>query len=156
NEKSMSLLPVEKDRRVIPRWRDFRTTVETGELAGKPTEGRPELDSHGYLELKVARWQHENSAETAADLVTSALVLGRHAEAADAARDLLRAECEVMRAVKAVAELILVPEDQAGRVVTAELKDIDIEADVLRLRVRALRARLRDEPRNALVWVDLS
>jgi len=114
------------------------------------------FDSRGYFEQKLARWQHERNVESAADLVASALVLGRHTDARDAARFLLEPDSEVTAAVKVVAELVLAPEDQAGRVVTAELKDIDIEADVVRLRVRALRSQLRDDPRNALAWVDVS
>lgn len=150
----MNVLP-DKDRRVIPRWREFRTTLDTGELDGQPTDLRV-LDSRGYFEEKVENWKDERSTETAADLVTSALVLGRHREAEEAARFLLLPDSQATAAVKVVAEMVLAPEDQVGRTVLAELKDVDTEAEVVRLRIRALRAQLRDDPRNGLHWVDLS
>lgn len=141
---------------MIPRWRDFRTTAETGELDGQPSTAPLAIDSRGYFEQKLASWEQDRSTERAADLVTSALVLGRHSEAAEAARLLLAPERDVTAALKVVADLVLSPEDRAGRIVVPELKDADIEADVVRLRVRALRSQLRDAPRNALLWVDLS
>lgn len=154
----MSLFVEEKDRRVVPRWRDFRITLETGELDGQSTEALRIIDDPGYFEDKLAAWAREQNVDAAADLVASALVLGRHSEAAEAARFLLAPDCGATSAVKLIAELVSGPAEQAGRMELADLKeiDIDIEADVLRLRIRALRFQLHDAPRNALLWVDLS
>jgi tetratricopeptide (TPR) repeat protein len=149
-----TLLP-DKDRRVIPRWREFRTTLEIGELDGRPID-LTVFDGRGFFEEKLENWRHEPRIETAADLVTAALVLGRHRDAEDAARFLLLPDGQATAAVKTIAEMVLAPEDQAGRVNLAETKDIDTEAEVVRLRIRTLRAQLRDDPRNGLHWVDLS
>jgi tetratricopeptide (TPR) repeat protein len=153
----MSLAVEKKDRRVVPRWRDFRTTVETGELDGGEQQAvSTVIKDGGYFQDKLLAWRDAPSIENAADLVASALVLGRHTEAADAAQFLLRPDSTATPAVKVVAELVAGPADRAGRIVLAELKDIDIEAGVVRLRIRALRSQLQDAPRNALLWVDLA
>ncbi len=151
----MNLLVPDKDRRVIPRWREFRTTLETGELDGRPVDLKV-FESREYFEEKLEQWRDDRRIETAADLVTAALVLGRHRDAEDAARFLLLPDGQATEAVKVVAEMVLAPEDQVGRVRLGELKDIDTEAEVVRLRIRSLRAQLRDDPRNGLHWVDLS
>ncbi len=151
----MNLLVPDKDRRVIPRWREFRTTLETGELDGRPVDLKV-FESREYFEEKLEQWRDDRGIETAADLVTAALVLGRHRDAEDAARFLLLPDGQATEAVKVVAEIVLAPEDQVGRVRLGELKDIDTEAEVVRLRIRSLREQLRDDPRNGLHWVDLS
>src|SRR6266446_4054980 len=134
----MSLFLSEKDRRVIPRWRDFRTTAESGELEAQSSAEGPAVGGDKYFEQKLGAWQAVRSIETAADVVASALVLGRHSDAVDAAHFLLEPGREPTSAVRAVAEQILSPEDQVGRVVSPEPKDVDIQAEVLRLRIRAL------------------
>ena len=43
--------------------------------------------------------------------------------------------------MKVIAEMVLAPEDQAGRRLLEDVKDLDLEGDVVRLRIRSLRAR---------------
>src|SRR6266446_5059987 len=140
----MSLALEQKDRRVIPRWRDFRTTVQSGDLNGGSPDTVKAIEAGRYFDEKLSAWQLSPSIETAADLVSSALVLGRHDEAAEAARFLLAPASTATLAVKGVAEVVSRPPDEAGRVIVAELKDLDLEADIVRLRIRALRSQLRD------------
>src|SRR2546426_392783 len=152
----MSLFLPEKDRRVVPRWRDFRTTAQTGELEREQFGSPFVIEPGKYFEEKLIAWQQERSVETAAEVVTSALVLGRRTDTVEAARFLAEPGNSPTSAVRAIAEQVLSPEDHLGHFAVADLKDIDLEADVLRLRIRSLRLQLRDTPRNALLWVDLA
>src|SRR5439155_16681610 len=152
----MSLFLPESDRRVVPRWRDFRATLLTGELDRQESGNAFVVEPGKYFEEKVAAWAEDHSVETAADLVASALVLGRHSEALDAARFLVEPGNSPTSAVRAIAEQVLLPEDQVGRVAISDPKDFDLEADVLRLRIRTLRTQLQNASRNALLWVDLA
>src|SRR3989442_11099601 len=88
----MSLFLPEKDRRVVPRWRDFRTTAQTGELEREQFGSPFVIEPGKYFEEKLIAWQQERSVETAAEVVTSALVLGRRTDAVEAARFLARSE----------------------------------------------------------------
>jgi tetratricopeptide (TPR) repeat protein len=151
----MSLFAGEKERRVIPRWRDFRATAATGELDGVPIAPRT-LDDGGFFAEKVSAWAAAKSIEAAAELVAAATVLGREADARDAAHFLLEAGSAATSAVRALARALLFrgrhgePREQEAD------QAVPVQADVLRLRVRALRQQLSETPRNGLLWVDLS
>jgi len=153
----VGLLAPETDRRIIPRWRDSRITVSTGELDGtRPKRSTWPENSAAEFEQKLRRWNVEDSIEAAAELAQAALVLGRPREARDAAEMLVLTDSEATPAVRAIAEAIL--SDLEGRPRRGETDPTAAESDtlLLRARIHGLKHRLIEMPRNPILWVDLS
>ena len=143
----------DKDRKVIPRWRAFTTTVERGELASvgkvKPRTPSPEL-----VEEQRRAWERERSVGCAADLLASAASVGHAEWAADAAEFLLKRADPLPTAIVRIAR----------RARGQSLLDLDPDSTVggasgralVHANIRRYRQRLRAEPRNAVLWVDMA
>lgn len=148
----MSIPVDDKDRRVIPRWRQSSVTATTGELS-RPRTPAPFSDEElASFDEKQRAWRGERDIGSAAELVAVAFVLGREREAIEAAHFLANPESSATPDVRRIARRVL------ARVGVAEvLPDSEAEdpAD-LRQVIRSAKRRLRDEPRNAIQWVDLS
>ena len=151
----MSAFVEEKERRIVPRWRDSLTTVATGELAPLATLSPAREPERDFLESKLADWQWNRTIAFATDLVGAAFVLGRAREATHAAEFILANPRLASAPARHVAHRIL------GTSPANEEQDEQVEAkgptqDSSRRMVRSLRLRLREEPRNPLMWVDLA
>lgn len=147
---------IDKDRNVIPRWRDFQTTVAIGEI-GSSDDFQSQWDVSGADSLipKLWAWQTHKSVPFAADLVASAFVLERYAEAAEAARFILEQRDGVTNSLREVAYQVLNPSSDTDRL--AALQQLyDPEPQQIRSRIHRLRVRLYDEPRNAISYVELA
>lgn len=157
----MTTILDDRTRNIIPRWRDYRTTLSLGELGpvgtpvGEDEEGNKE--SKDYLENKLIDWRAHRSASFAADLVSSALVLGRHEEASDAAKFLLSKNSGATTIVRELAHQVLSEDreyllraEEPRRQSLALLKQRAAE------RIGQLRAGLREEPANGIAWADLA
>jgi len=147
---------LDKDRNVIPRWRDFHTTVAIGEISSSEDfQSQWDVDETDSLIPKLWAWQTYKSVPFAADLVASAFVLGRYAEADEAARFILEQQNNVTDSLRGVAYKLLNPssdEDRDGAL--EQLHDPDTQQ--IRYRIHRIRVRLHDEPRNAIAYVELA
>ena len=143
----MSSFVDDSRRQIIPRWRDFATTAALGELAFPQRDPRSIVSPVDFFAKKLARWRRDRSKGVAADLVASAFVMGRQAEVNEAAIFLLESSEEGS-----------VNRDLANQVVgNHELGLVmDSVAHDSKPRVRAIRHQLSDEPRDAVLWTDLS
>lgn len=146
----------EKDnRRVVPRWRDFAQTTGTPELFPLNTRIAERFDgAQAEIEKKRAEWEGEKGTAFASDFVGSAVTYGRDADAIDAAKYLLSRQDEVSSAVRSLAISLL------NRVGTRESMAVpSARADTReegRRRIRELRSRIRSDPRNSIVLVDIA
>ena len=78
----------DRDRQVVPRWRNFDSALQRGELASHSLSSKPtftDADVEGLLE----DWKQRPSLSVAADLVSACLTLGLDS-AIDAAEFVLR------------------------------------------------------------------
>lgn len=144
--KKLSSFVEDKDRKIIPRWRDFREAWARRELEPlHPVQRRPVEDTH--FREKLRDWQTYRTLPFATELVGAAIVLQRESEAREAADFILSARPQPSLAVQVLARRVVAPEDTdqpAGNHVDQRTK------------LHQLRATLREEPRNALRWADLS
>lgn len=152
----MSLLSNDPNRRVVPRWRDFHTTVSTGELDSSSPPLPRTIDTGGFFEEKLHTWRSERTAESAAELVAAALVTGQRDEALEAARVLVQSEEDLPEATRRIARAVASPPRELDSGSPLEVVDRDSDEGVLRLRIQALRSNLRRAPRNPVAWVDLA
>lgn len=144
----------ENPREIIPRWRDFQTTVQLGELNSPKTKSF-QINNSEILADRVRDWTLTPNIWVAADLVSSAMVLNCPEPAVIAAKYLLEQNTELPNTIQRICEIIL----------NASYKGNDIRSDE-RLeisqvinpgdRIRASRLSLNLEPRNAVQWMDIA
>ena len=135
-----------KDRRVIPRWRDFKTTLALGELHNSKDPEPPSSDDQEAIARRTAEFQVDRDIWHAADLLSSAFVVG-DLKSADLARNFILSNRDV--APKA---LIAFASGDTG--LPADFLSLGDDARA-RL-IHKIRARLRSEPRNAILWVEIA
>jgi tetratricopeptide (TPR) repeat protein len=135
----------DKNRKIIPRWRQSRLTTELGELVSFVKRRAGPSPQSALLE-KIEEWRRKQTLPLAAEVVGAAIVLGREHEAEEAARFIITAGTEAPLPVRELAAVIIEPK-------RADASDA-IERPSAQIRV--IRGRLRDNPNNAVAWVDLS
>ncbi len=141
--------PSERD--VIKRWQTFRAAL-VGEELGRPSI-TVELDERALTELTESRreWQDDPSLISAAELVSTGLVLGRPDLVEDAARSL---DLQLLPlGVRHLFQAALTREDsmdQAGR-----WDRDDVQSSDRHRVVAALKRALDHDPRRAVAWLDL-
>lgn len=144
------------NRRVIPRWRESGTSVETGE--GRPLSSVSSTTEYAAVTSSLQRLQEEFTADanigTAAELVSAARLFNTLDRAEDAAEFLLmHREDTTVSALQGAREVLgltglddsVPPSDQKALSVTS-----------LGVQVGELRARLRAFPINTLAHLDLA
>lgn len=139
-----------QERRVVPRWRDVRTTARRGELGPlKRPSGRLALpDSEGLLAQKLHDWDVNPSLPFAAEVTATAFILGNYEPAHEAAEFVLANEAST--SLTALATRVL------GMTSKEEPASSPLPLPELRPLIHTIRGRLREDPRDALLWVDLA
>lgn len=140
-------------RRVIPRWRDFRTTVSSGEL-NLAKQPRPHESLEGSsLATKREDWEKHRTIPFASDFVGSAFVLGQPEEAVEAAKFLLSKSSDVSQSATQLAQRVM---GQCDNEKAPDPSPSNSKHDILRRQVHVVRGQLRDVPRNPVGWADLA
>ena len=147
---------IDKDRNVIPRWRDFKTTVTLGELnSAADFQSEWATVESDFFQNKLLAWQVHKSIPFAADVVSAGFVLRQYAEAKEAAKFLLQQSDGVSDVLRQLADHILNPSDEVYRATRLQML-CDPEPEEIRLKIHRLRVRLHNEPRNSIAYVELS
>jgi tetratricopeptide (TPR) repeat protein len=142
-------------RRVVPRWRDSRTTAAIGELRSLGGQARRLPSEDTSFDEKLQEWQDNHAIATATELVGAAFVLGREGDAEDAAQYLLSQDLSRAPAIQSIATKVL--QNGSNQVsVRYELLPSEVDQSRPEERINALRFRLRTDPRNAIAWADLA
>jgi tetratricopeptide (TPR) repeat protein len=143
------LLWEQKDRHIVPRWRDFRTTLSLGEL--QDAKERPPIasDDKNAVAHRVQEFEANRDIWHAADLLSSAFVIG-DSESAQIARNFILNNASV--APKSLHLFASGNEPQGDYLGNG----LSFERDSQQKLIHGIRKRLRSEPRNALLWVELS
>jgi tetratricopeptide (TPR) repeat protein len=103
------------------------------------------------LEERIRDWQRLGTLPFATDLAASAIVLGEEDAARDAAVSILAASSGASELARELARRLL-EEDTVPQRISPEPEEPKVAAE----RVRALRQRLRGDPRNAIRWSELA
>ena len=139
-----------RDRKVIPRWRTFESTLRDGDLDSfvRPRSRNEVPDD--FLVSRVNSWRRHRTVGHAVDLVGAALTSGQSSHALDAAKFLRDRDVSPWARELAEKTLRLTPAP-----VVPESSQMLSDSEMHR-RVRALRSWLRAAPRDSISWVDLS
>ena len=142
----------DQDRKVIPRWRTFRKTLNSKELDPVIRKNRSEQITCDFLGPKIAEWKENRDLGYAADVVGTAVTLGRGEEVVDAARFLLRRGLDLSPWLRQLAERVLGTPKRTENILNSEALD----KQSLYEQIRLLRRILREEARDPISWVELS
>ena len=144
--------PENQDRKVVPRWRDFNTTVALGELQSAKSSHVPlEGLSEELILKRVAEWRRAKTIWHAADLLNTTFfgeIRPEHAEAAQFVLDHSESSPDsLLRLAKRLTgrDPLLVVSDSSGAA-----------PETIEQQIRFLRGRLRDEGLNPIVLTDLA
>jgi tetratricopeptide (TPR) repeat protein len=142
---------VPEERDLVPRWRPFLPTARTGELeavgANKPSATPPEEPS------AATEFTEAPGLFTAGDLLSQAAVLGSRSKTVERAARLVRTTPDAGAAAQSLADHVLGDLPAIDDVVRAAEP---FDQRTARARAREMRRILREQPRNAVRWVDLA
>ena len=136
----------EKDRKIIPRWRESWITIAKGELDSIGHLPNIEKASKDFITKKIRDWEQHRTLSFAADLIGSAFVLGYNEDATNAARFILSQGSGSTDANRIIAQKILNPEYTSEEPSPREPNR----------RIHLLKKWLRDDPRNCFTLADLA
>lgn len=150
----------DQTRVIIPRWRDFRTTVALGELspvgesrvATKPTATSEQLPE--ILRKLRSDFDANPGPAFAGDLLSTATALRREDAVQDIAQAVMSWEQPLAPAVRRMAERTL-GIDANELTASVEWKEGSVGSGALRKRVSQIKHRLRLIPANAFDWMDI-
>jgi len=148
----LAVIHEDKDRRVVPRWRRFSTTLSLRELGvTKPIAAR-RLEKEISLEERIRDWQDNRTFSFAADLVSAAIVHGQEHVAQEAAQFILSASIPGFDAAKSLANSVLSNRNLATAAESLSQGTIVNARNI----VHDLRSMLQEDPRNVFLWTDLA
>jgi hypothetical protein len=145
-------------RRLIPRWRYVQgSSVPAETIADRQQVTKGRVDDF-YWEEKLRACREEPTVGSAADLVACGVALRRYAEVEQAALFLTAHAAEIRRETASLAlfvELQLHPQKAMPVQSSDDSRQITPDQEA-RMRVSQNRARLRDDPRDSLAWMDMA
>lgn len=141
-----------KDRKIIPRWRTFRTTASLGELNAGRGQPKPAGEWDDFLADKLRDWKAHRTVWHATDLLGAAVVLAREQEVRDAAEFILSQSSGASLPARDLAAAVARP---GIRTDSPEPFGPGDQREKIHGVIHDLRARVPDEPRNSMIWVDL-
>ncbi len=133
-----------KNRNVIPRWRDSRVR-ETRERESLGLY-EPRLANYQEFDDRLREWKEQPSAITALEVVAASAVFDKSEAAEGAARYLLQTQRNLPAALTSLSQALSGASGQ-------RTDEPELSAGT---NLRRLRARLRLYPENAIAWADLS
>jgi tetratricopeptide (TPR) repeat protein len=155
----MSVTQPDKDRRLLPRWQTSEGTIALGELLPEEQSAQTgevaAAPADEHFEFRLLEWEKDPSPEIAAELVGSALVLGRSSEVQSAAKLIADAKSEVSPILHAMALQALGEIPRKTMPERAARAGQLYRADLYR-QISQLRHHVQRNPRDAYAWVDLA
>jgi Tfp pilus assembly protein PilF len=141
------------NRAIVPRWRPLTAALASREVESLQA-GRQEALPEELRELEKRRleWNEQRTLTFAAEFASAALVIRKPAEAREAALFIVDHEPQASAAARAIAQTVL-----RGRRPDPEVVEETSPSRPMRWsNIRGLKGRIRQDPRNALAWTDLS
>ncbi len=152
----MAAIIEDRERRVVPRLRNFESGVRSGELdCLRPFEANP--FSVEMLKNVLDDWESQPGISVAADLVSVAVTLGHNNVATDAARFLI-SRAETPPAARSLAMQLLGEEEppiNGGGAALLEGPSTFVPSD-LHSQIHRVRLQLHNHPLNPILWTNLA
>jgi len=153
-----------KERRVIPNWRDYKRTLQLGELSQSNKLAEPIVLN---IDRSIEDWRQEKNIGTAADLINSAFVSGIQNPEVKHAIELIKTNQK--KASSSLLGLIRIIElDNPTQAVISNNSLLEIDVDTVNefqafinnksfhKVINKTKKRSRNELRNPIIWVELA
>ena len=149
---------VRDERQLVPRWRLIREIPDSAELAGDPFVRIDFQIDGSYLRHKIKEWRAKPSIGVAADAVACGVVTRKIAEIREIAEFLLENQDKLPRQVEQLAMHSLSDHSEPKGSKKQEIETINVNdaREKAQSVIRIRRAQIRENPRNALGWLDIS
>jgi tetratricopeptide (TPR) repeat protein len=151
----MSLHSKRPNRLVIPRWRDFKETSNTGELAKEKGKNTLKLPSVS-IQNQINNWKKERSVINAIELVNSAYLINDKTSATSAAQYIIQSCTDANHPSLIIANLILNgknDEEKIETTATASFSNLHLK---IQCKIQEIRRRLNNYSYNAILWIDMA
>lgn len=159
----MAIIYEIKERRLIPNWRDFKRTVQLGELAVSTKNNSSFI---GNIERSLFDWNNEKSIGTAADLINSAFIsdIVDHYSVSDAIKHIQSNPQMSSKSLLELAELVEnrhTVRKQTNTILERNIDTIDefkeiADSKVLFRLINKTKVKARSELYNPVVWIELA
>lgn len=160
NEKDQHLSTAlgKVDRRIVPRWRASVVAATTGELDPLWAPESQLLAGTEELTARAGDWRTYRSTSFAADLISAGLVLDSKSDSdvMEAGEYILSLGSEAPEPLRKLAFAVRDKQYQPAYDLADELDEAELLPRVSYDAIRALKARLKVYPQNALLWVDMA
>lgn len=149
-------------RRVIPNWRDFKSTIRNGELACQQNKPFKIPNSEKLLQERIDDFLNAPSLGVAADLISSAFILDIYDNPTiDKAINLInenqtlssKSLIELARKVKPSTESQKIMNSETDSLLTTSEEGY---IDLIRKQIAFYKKGLRQQPINPIGWVEIS
>ncbi|MEN0055434.1 MAG: hypothetical protein AAGC65_17290 [Mucilaginibacter sp.] len=150
-----SWIPADKRRNVIPRWRDFKPTIELGELNPVPNAKSKAFANpiSPFHTAKIHDWEAARTVKNAIELLNSSIVLDDQEHTLSTA-SFLKSSRESSVPLKKVADQILYPRDTDHSF--EQLLNLERFDKIIGEKIQRLRRCLDHNPYNSISWIELA
>ena len=147
----------QKNRRVVPRWRDSSIAAVTGELTPLQLRSTIQGSANNELATLITKWRENRSVSYASDLLAAAMVLDLrdNNDVVDAIEFIFSLGMDASSMVLALAESIIADNHDISNELSSPLTEYTLVNDTYE-KIRKKKIVLRRQPRNTLAWVDIS
>jgi tetratricopeptide (TPR) repeat protein len=141
---------------VIPRWRDSRIALTTGELEPGISIQKGDAEKISLIKKRLQLWNQTKSIEIAAELVSCCVSFGLYSFGEEAAEFIVKEYSSTSKTVLEMAENLLICLGKSNGN-DEKVKNPEILTEPLIYhRIHFLKKLIIDYPLNSLSWVDLS
>jgi len=151
----MAILLETRARNVVPRWRDFQTTVQLGELGAE----HPSREASPHVDLTplVSAWEAHHGLSFAGDLISAALVNNLPDLARDASKFVLEFGERASASLRLMATHVLGGlEGPAMLMMTEPVITTPESSRQPSPAIARAKKELGSRPNNAILWMDLA
>ena len=143
------------ERKIFPRWRSYRTTIQSQQLQStrRIHNNRPPIED--FLLSKKAMWMQHPTTHLAADIVGSGRALNRENEVLEHARFLLQPSSNASQWMREIAQSVIAEASSENSHLN-ETVSPQMSPQQRYSRIRKYRSWLRSEPKDPITWTDLS
>ena len=154
----MTAFAEDQIRRLVPRWRFNSDNPPSAEFSGDPRKPNLFTPDTRFLKEKIEDWENHRNIATAADAIACAITTGEAEQVQHIATFLLDHEAHTTKHVHQLANhaLFMTVKSHTSDRLQYVQTSLDGTETKARAIVRTSRARLRQNPRNLLAYVDLS
>jgi len=149
----MSLYSERPARLVIPRWRNFKTTSKSKELAKEKNKNSPIIPELS-IQKRIDNWEKDKSAVNAIELVNSAFIADNKNAALEAAHFIVQ-NCKDEKHLSLQISKAIIDDNYTINPESSIVKFDELTSRI-GSRIREIREKLKIFPNNPIQWVDLA